>query len=267
MNRIETLFFELADENRPALVPFIMGGDPNLSTTAELLKALPKAGADMIEIGIPFSDPMADGPIIAAAGKRAIKAGATLEKILKLVKDFRTYNQNTPIILMGYYNPIYRMGDEKFCKLAAAAGVDGLIIVDVPPEEEKTIRPLLKKNKIDLIRLIAPTTSDNRLKTIVKSASGFVYYVAVSGVTGVKSANFKSLKRQIEHARYFVSLPIAVGFGIKTPEQATEVGMFADAVVVGSALVDLISQKKERKAAVNAASRFVRELAAAVRYD
>ncbi len=261
MSRIETLFDELDDAGRAALVPFIMGGDPNLKFTADLLKALPKAGADMIEIGIPFSDPMADGPTIAAAGKRALEKGTTLSKILKLVKDFRAHDNTTPIILMGYYNPIYRFGDEKFCKQAAAAGVDGVIIVDLPPEEDREIRPFLQEHKLDLIRLIAPTTNDKRLKTVMHAASGFVYYVAVAGVTGVKSANYRKLKVGVLRTRYFTHLPIAVGFGIKTPDHVRQVGQFADAVVVGSALVDIIHKKKSVKAAAN----FVRTLAGALR--
>lgn len=265
-SRIAALFAELADAGRPALVPFIMGGDPSLATTADLLAALPKAGADMIEIGIPFSDPMADGPTIAAAGKRALAAGASLPKILKLVKAFRASNHTTPIILMGYYNPVYRFGEEAFCKQAAAAGIDGLILVDLPPEEERELRPHLKTHKLDLIRLVAPTTSDRRLKTLMQSAGGFVYYVSITGVTGTRSANFASLKRQVAHTRHFTPLPIAVGFGIKTPEQVAKVAAFADAVVVGSALVEVIhKQKKDRKQVVKAASAFVRSLAEAIR--
>lgn len=266
MNRIASLFTRLKEENRAALVPFIMGGDPDMKTAAALLEALPKAGADIIEIGVPFSEPMADGPTIEAAGLRALKAGATLPRILDMVKAFRKKDNATPIILMGYYNPIYRFGDEAFCKRAREVGVDGLIIVDLPPEEERELRPHLDANQLNLIRLIAPTSDDKRLKTLTQSASGFVYYIAVTGITGVKSANLKSLKRQVLHVREFTDLPIAVGFGIKTPEQAAEVGLFADAVVVGSALVSIIAKQKSAKAAVKAASAFVKSLAKALRY-
>ncbi len=223
-----------------------MGYDPDAETTAALLDALPEAGADIIEIGMPFSDPMADGPVIQAAGKRALAAGATVSGILELVSGFRKKHADVPIILMGYFNPIYRYGNENFCRDAATAGVDGIILVDLPPEEDPEIRPYLDASGLNLIRLIAPTSGDERLPVLAKSASGFIYYISITGITGAKAADAGALKQQIDHLRKFTKLPIAVGFGIKTAEQVKEVAAFSDAVVVGSALVDVISQQKKR---------------------
>lgn len=256
-NRIEQTFAKL-EGKRVALIPFIMGGDPDMKTSAAILDALPAAGADIIEIGMPFSDPIADGPIIQAAGLRALKAGAKVIKILAMVKNFRKKNKTTPIILMGYFNPIYHYGAEKFCRDAAAAGIDGIIIVDLPPEEEAEIRPYLDNNKLNLIRLIAPTSGDKRLPLLIKSAGGFVYYISITGITGAGSANIATLKAQLARIRKYTALPVAVGFGIKTPRQAKQVAAFADAVVVGSALVAAIAKAKNKpKAAVD----FVKSLA------
>lgn len=237
-----------------------MGYDPDARTTSAILEALPAAGADLIEIGIPFSDPMADGPVIQAAGLRALKAGATVAGILALVKEFRRKNNDTPVILMGYFNPIYRYGGERFCKDAASAGVDGLILVDLPPEEEDEIRPALDASGIRLIRLIAPTSGSGRLDRLCASASGFVYYISVAGITGAKSANAATLQTKLAQLRQHTRLPVAVGFGIKTSAQVREVAAISDAVVVGSALVDAISRAKG-EAAVKAASDFVSDLA------
>lgn len=242
MNRIQTTFAATKSQNRPALIPFIMGYDGGQETTLAVLDALVENGADLIEIGIPFSDPMADGPVIQAAGLRALQAGATLAGILDIVKTFRTRNDKTPIILMGYYNPIFRFGAEKFSQAAKDAGVDGLIIVDLPPEEEEELTPYLKQNALDLIRLVAPTSIGDRLKKLCDSASGFIYYIAVAGITGAKSATADELTKRIAEVRAHTKLPVAIGFGIKTPEQAAALGGIADAVVVGSALVDLISK-------------------------
>lgn len=260
-DRIEKTFAQLKTENRAALIPFIMGYDPDAATTAALLEALPDAGADIIEIGVPFSDPMADGPVIQAAGRRALAAGATVAGILELVKNFRKKFADVPIILMGYFNPIYRYSSSTFCKDASAAGVDGIILVDLPPEEEQEIKPYLDATGLKFIRLIAPTSGDNRLPLLVKSASGFVYYISVTGITGAKSADANALKKQIDHLRTFTKLPIAVGFGIKTTQQAKQVAAFSDAVVVGSALVDAIAHQKGKSAAVKAAVTFVGDLA------
>lgn len=259
--RIEATFAKTRAANRAVLVPFIMGYHPDAATTAALLEALPVAGADIIEIGIPFSDPMADGPVIEAAGHQALSQGATLAGILGLVHGFRKKNAEVPVILMGYYNPIYRYGVEKFCKDAADAGVDGVIIVDLPPEEDDEMRPDLQKSGLNLIRLIAPTSDDKRLPLLAKSASGFVYYISVTGITGAKSAENTSLKAQVDHLRGFTKLPVAVGFGIKTAQQVKDVAAFADAVVVGSALVDTIAKQSGKDACVKAASEFVSSLA------
>ncbi len=257
MNRIEQKFVELKAQKRTALIPFIMGYDPDLETSRKILAALPAAGADIIEIGMPFSEPMADGVVIQAAGIRALKAGANVAGIIELVRDFRKNNNETPIILMGYFNPIYRYGAEKFCNAAVNAGVDGVIIVDLPPEEENEIRPYLKASGLDLIRLIAPTSGDKRLTLLTASASGFVYYISVAGITGSKTAETGTLKEQVENIRKHTSLPIAVGFGIKTRQQVQEVSNFADAVVVGSALVDTIDKADSK---VAAATDFIRSI-------
>jgi len=262
-NRIENTFAQLKTENRAAMIPFIMGFDPDLKTSAAILDALPKAGADLIEIGIPFSDPMADGPVIQAAGLRALKSGAKLTGILELVKNCRKTHADVPIILMGYFNPIYAYGAEKFCKDASAAGIDGLILVDLPPEEEQEMKPYLHETGLKLIRLIAPTSDEGRLPLLCKSASGFVYYISVAGITGAKSADSGQLKKQIGHLREFTKLPVAVGFGIKTAAQVKEVAAYADAVVVGSALVGIIEKAMGDK--VKAAADFVSELAKGVR--
>jgi tryptophan synthase alpha chain len=265
MNRIDNAFAAAKKQKRAALIPFIMGGDHGLGVTADLLKALPKAGADLIEIGIPFSDPMADGPTIQAAGLRALKAGATVAGILKTVAAWRKQNKTTPVILMGYYNPIYRYGAEKFCKDAAKSGVDGLIIVDLPPEEEGEIRPYIDASPIKLIRLIAPTTPDKRLYQIMKTVEGFIYFISMTGVTGGASANISLTKEYVTHLRRFTKIPIAVGFGIRTVEQAKKIGRFANAIVVGSAIINVMEKKKDKKAAVKAAVTFVSSLAKALR--
>ena len=256
--RIKQLFEHTKAENRAALITFIMGGDPDIDTTLALLDGLSQSGADIIEIGIPFSDPMADGPVIEAAGKRAIAKGITLKKILGAVQQFRQNNNATPIILMGYYNPIYRYGVSGFCKDASAAGVDGLIIVDLPPEEELEIVPHLDATNLRLIRLVAPTSNEERMKKITASASGFVYYISVTGVTGAATAKDDDLAARLEILRKNTPLPVAVGFGIKTAEQVNAAAKHADAVVVGSALVKIIAESKD---AVSAASIFVKGLA------
>jgi len=260
-NRIEKTFAKLHAEKRAALIPFIMGYDPNAKTTAALLDMLPGAGADLIEIGMPFSDPMADGPVIQAAGKRALAAGATISGILELVLGFRKKHADVSIILMGYFNPIYRYGSEKFCKRAAAAGVDGVIIVDLPPEEEQEIRPYLNDSGLKLIRLVAPTSGDDRLPLLAKSASGFIYYISIAGITGAKAADATALKAKVKRLRTFTKLPIAVGFGIKTAKQVKEISEFSDAVVVGSALVDIIGKNKKKENIIKQSKKFVSQLA------
>jgi len=241
-DRIETTFAALQKATRKGLITFIMGGDPDLAASERLLMGLPEAGADLIEIGMPFSDPMADGPSIQAAGLRAIKAGMTLRGILALVTRFRAKHPATPVILMGYYNPVYHYGVDAFCKDATKAGADGVILVDVPPEEEEEFVTAATPHGLKLIRLIAPTTGDARIAMLTRHAGGFLYYVAVAGVTGTKSANMVDLEARVHHIRERVALPVAVGFGIRTPQQAAQVAGFSDAVVVGSALVEIVAK-------------------------
>lgn len=270
MSRLAERFTSLRDEGRSGLVTFITAGDPTAAISAQILAGLPTAGADVIELGMPFTDPMADGPSIELASGRALANGQDMVKTLSLVSDFRKLDDVTPIVLMGYYNPIYAYGSEKFSDDAAAAGVDGLIVVDLPPEEEGEYRPLGTAAGIDIVRLIAPTSSDRRLAALVENASGFVYYVSVRGITGTSSAENSDISANVRRIRAQTDLPIAVGFGIRTPEQVAEVAAIADAAVVGTAIVDKIANKldKQGNAApglVQETLDFVSELAEAVR--
>ncbi len=240
--RIEKRFAELARQRRGGLVTFITAGDPNADISLEILKGLPAAGADIIELGMPFSDPMADGPAIQKSSLRALGQGATLAATLEMVKAFRATENDTPLVLMGYYNPIYVYGSDAFLKDAAEAGVDGLIIVDLPPEEEQELALPAARAGIDFIFLTAPTTDDARLPAVLGKASGFVYYVSIAGITGTVSASTDDIGAAVERLRRHCDLPIAVGFGIRTPEQAGEVSRIADAAVVGSALIDKVSE-------------------------
>ncbi len=239
--RIGQRFAALKAEGRGGLITFVTAGDPDLETSREILMGLPAAGADLIELGMPFSDPMADGPAIQASSLRALKGGMTLKKTLGLVADFRKRDNDTPVVLMGYYNPIYIHGPEAFATDARAAGVDGLIIVDLPPEEVDELWQPARDAGIDFIFLTAPTSDDARLPVIVARASGFVYYVSITGITGTRSADITDVGAALRRIRKHTELPIAVGFGIKTPEQAAEIASVADAAVVGSALVDIIA--------------------------
>lgn len=257
MSRIDAAFANCAAKNRAAFIPFIMGGDPSLETCAKLLDALPAAGADIIELGIPFSDPMADGPVIQEAGKRALDAGATLHGILDIARHFRTQHA-VPLVLMGYLNPIYVYGYEAFARGAAAAGVDGIIIVDLPPEEAAEIEPLLTKNGIALVRLIAPTSVPERLGLLSQGASGYLYYVSITGITGAGSAVASDVNNKLTAIRKATNLPVCVGFGIKTPEDVKSFANMADGVVVGSAIVRFI---QETKADIAKFSAYVRLLA------
>ncbi len=242
MTRIAEKFAELQAKKQKALIPFMMAGDPNLQTSEELLLSLPDAGADVIELGMPFSDPMADGPIIQKAGLRALQAGTTLKNVLELVQKFRKKDAKTPIILMGYYNPIYDYGVDKFLDDALKAGVDGLIIVDLPPEEDSELcMPATDKN-IDFIRMITPTTDEARAKKILQDARGFVYAVAITGITGTKKAEDNSMADLAKRINNNCALPTALGFGIKTADDARSAARFFDAIVVGSALVTLLEQ-------------------------
>ncbi|MDI1263536.1 MAG: tryptophan synthase subunit alpha [bacterium] len=241
MTRIDAKFAELAKEGRSAFVTFLMAGDPDPATSLDIIKALPKAGADMIEIGMPFTDPMADGPSIQAAGLRALKAGMTLRKTLEMVRGFRKGDDTTPIVLMGYYNPIYIYGVDKFLVDAKAAGVDGLIIVDLPPEEDTELCIPALKAGLNFIRLATPTTDDKRLPAVLANTSGFVYYVSVTGITGSASADSNVVGEAVARIKRHTKLPVCVGFGIRTPEAARAIAEKANGSVVGTALVDALS--------------------------
>lgn len=248
MSRITPKFDALKAENRAALIPFIMAGDPDYDTSLALLKQLPSAGADLIELGMCFTDPMADGPAIQTAGLRALKSGQTLRKTLRMVAEFREQDTTTPIILMGYYNPIYIFGVEDFLRTAKHAGVDGLILVDLPPEEDEELCLPAKAAGLDFIRLATPTTDDQRLRSVIKNTSGFLYYVSVVGITGGTAGAKKTVSQAVQRLKNAANLPVAVGFGIKTPEQAREIAKTADAIVVGTALVEKLAGALEEGA-------------------
>jgi tryptophan synthase alpha chain len=239
-SRIAARFAALKAEGKSALITFITAGDPDLETSAKILAGLPKAGADIIELSVPFSDPMADGPTIQQANIRAFKAGITLKKVLAMVKTFRSADTTTPIVLMGYYNPIYVYGVEKFLTDAKAAGVDGLIVVDLPPEEDSELCEPATRHGLNFIRLVTPTTDTKRLPAVLHSASGFLYYVSIAGITGTAGAAIGPVKAAIERLRQNTTLPVAVGFGITTAAQARQFAGLADGVIVGSAIVQKI---------------------------
>ena len=243
--RLDTCFAKLKAEGRAAFVAYVMAGDPNPETAFEILSGLPAAGADIIELGMPFSDPMAEGPTIQRAAQRSLAQGFTVAKTLDVVRRFRRVDSVTPIVLMGYLNPILSRGYARFAIEAAEAGVDGLIVVDCPPEEADPLADPLDEAGVSLIRLAAPTTDDKRLPAVLRRTSGFVYYVSVAGVTGVKEADAEAVRPAVERVRAASGLPVAVGFGIRTPERAAAVARIADAVVVGSALVDEIAAALE----------------------
>lgn len=240
-NRFDTLFGRLKEENRPALVTYFMGGDPDFDTSLEIMKALPDSGADIIELGMPFSDPMADGPAIQAAGLRALQGGQNLKKTIAMARKFREDNDDTPIVLMGYYNPIYIYGVDRFLVDAKAAGIDGLIIVDLPPEmDEELCEPALASG-ISFIRLATPTTDDKRLPTVLSNTSGFVYYVSMTGITGGAIASTQAVGEAVNRIKNHTPLPVCVGFGVKTAEHARVIGRDADGVVVGTAIVQAVA--------------------------
>lgn len=244
--RIAQTFASLAAQNRPAIIPFIMAGDDSMERTAHLLEQLPLHGADIIELGMPFSDPSADGLAIQAAATRALSARTTLSSTLAAVRHFRNTNATTPIVLMGYYNPIFHYGVDRFASDAAEVGVDGVIIVDLPPEEEDELKPFLTAKQIDFIRLIAPTTDEARLSTLLTSATGFVYTISIKGITGAASAQQDALNARIQNIKQHTQLPVVAGFGIREPQQAQALAGIADGVVIGSALVDCIYQKGDQ---------------------
>ena len=242
MSRIAGRFAELQSAHRAAFIPFITAGDPDFQTSLEILKKLPQAGADVIELGVPFSDPMADGPAVQAASQRALKSGMSLAKVLEMVRAFRGADSRTPLVLMGYTNPVHAFGIDSFVEQASRSGVDGLITVDLPPEEDEILREPAAAHGLDVIRLATPTTDDARLATILHKTSGFLYYVSVAGVTGANSFSTDEVRRALARIRIHAQIPIAVGFGIKTPEQAAEIARFADGAVVGSAIVARIGE-------------------------
>lgn len=242
ISRIDRRFAVLKEHDRAALVTFITAGDPDLETSRKILKGLPEAGADIIELGMPFSDPMADGPSIQASSQRALKAGQTMRQTLGLVADFRKDDPDTPIVLMGYYNPIYVYPGEKFLDDAVAAGVDGLIVVDVPPEADDELCLPAVERGLNFIRLATPTTDDKRLPKVLANTSGFVYYVSITGITGAAAPDIEDVHRQVKRIKSATDLPVAVGFGVRTGQQAREISKGADGVVVGSALVTAIAE-------------------------
>jgi tryptophan synthase alpha chain len=271
MSRIEKRFATLKADKRAGLVAYISAGDPDAKLGYEILKGLPAAGADLIELGMPFTDPMADGPSVQLAGQRALKAGITVGATFDMVRRFRKEVDNdTPIVLMGYYNLVYQRGAAKFCKEAAEAGVDGFILVDLPPEEADALKPHAAANGIDTVLLTAPTTDDKRLPAVLKYSAGFVYFVSVLGITGTKSATEETVRSHVERIKRHTKLPVGVGFGIKTPEQAATVARHADAVVVGSAIVDQVkvgldAHGKPKADLVPGVLGFVKSLAEGVR--
>jgi tryptophan synthase alpha chain len=242
MERLAKTFEQLAGANQKALVPFITAGDPDYGTSLEILKGLPKAGASIIELGMPFSDPMADGPAIQRSSQRALRGGQTLRKTLEMVRAFRETDSETPIVLMGYYNPIYVFPTEGFLAEAAGAGVDGLIVVDVPPEADDELCLPALASGLNFIRLTAPTTDDHRLPSVLANASGFVYYVSITGITGTRAPDLGAVAKNVGRIKAQTPLPVVVGFGVRTPDQAKAIASAADGVVVGSALVDAIAQ-------------------------
>jgi len=256
MNRLTRAFQSTKERGTPALVPFITAGDPDLDRTEAIIHTLTDAGADVIELGIPFSDPMADGPVIQAASERALLAGVTLSRVLNLVRKVRETNE-TPIVLMGYYNPILAYGTERFAKDAVAAGVDGLLLVDLPPEEAQELRCYTDPLDLPLITLIAPTTPLDRRDQLAAAAQGYLYYVSMTGVTGTTRIDTGAIRAEVENLQTVSPVPVAVGFGISTAEDAAAVGAFADAVVVGSALVKIINQHRQSPTLLEKVKKFI----------
>ena len=266
--RMTNCFAELAKQNRPAFVTYFMGGDPDLETSIEIMKGLPAAGADVIELGMAFSDPMADGPSIQAAGLRALEAGQDLAKALGMVRAFRESDDKTPVVLMGYYNPIYQYGPERFLDEAKESGVDGMIVVDLPPEMDAELCIPAIDRDLNFIRLATPTTDAKRLPKVLSNTSGFVYYVSINGITGAATPDPTQVSESVAHIKAKTDLPICVGFGVRTAEQAAMIGKAADGVVVGTAIVSAIADSlKDGKASantVNAALDLVADLAKGV---
>lgn len=265
MSRLQSRFAELKQQNRAALVTFVTAGDPDYASSLEILKGLPAAGADVIELGMPFTDPMADGPAIQLANIRALAAKQNLPKTLQMVRDFRATDSTTPLVLMGYYNPIFAYGVERFIADAKEAGVDGLIIVDLPPEHNDELCEPAQAAGLDFIRLTTPTTDDQRLPTVLNGSSGFVYYVSVAGVTGAGAATMDHVEQAVARLRRHTDLPLCIGFGIRTPEHAADVARRADGVVVGSALVDQVAKAESPRQAIDGVLGLCAQLAEGVR--
>ena len=263
-SRIERVFCELKKRGEKALITFITAGDPGLEETKRLILELERAGADIIELGVPFSDPMADGPTIQASSERAIRNGTTLPKVLSLVREIRQ-KSNIPIVLFGYYNPVFTYGLERFARDVKRAGVDGILVVDLPPEEAGELKRVLKPQGVDLIFLLTPTSNTRRLRVVTENASGFVYYVSVTGVTGVRKRLSGSIKDQIKRARRYTHLPIGVGFGISTPQQARKVCRWADGVIVGSAIINILAENRSPSVLVKRVGTFVRQIKEAIK--
>jgi len=263
MSRIEQRFRALRAKKEKALICFLTAGDPNLETTREIILGMEAAGVDIVEIGVPFSDPTADGPIIQAASQRALKNGATLAGILDMIEALRKGSE-IPIVLFGYYNPILSYGPERFAARAKQAGVDGILVVDLPPEEASELRQYTDPAGIDFISLIAPTTSTERVRQIAAHATGFLYYISITGVTGTARPQVQEVKKDVERIRKVTALPLAVGFGISTPQQATEIAPYADGIVVGSAIVKLIAENSRRADLVSVVSQYAREMKKAI---
>ena len=247
-SRLNICFSKLKKRKKPAFIAFLTACDPNFSMSLKLLKAMPQAGVDIIEIGMPFSDPMADGPVIQKSYIRALKSGSSLIKTLNLVKNFRSINNSTPVVLMGYYNPILQMGLKKFINKAKTSGVDGILIVDLPPEVSDELLLELDASGIDMIRLASPTTTIERMNSILKSSSGFIYYVSITGVTGSKINKILSIKKNYMYLKKVIKIPFVIGFGINSPQKAYEISRYADGIVVGSDLIKEIEKGIEKKA-------------------
>ena len=265
MSRLQSRFAALKQQNRAALVTFVTAGDPDYATSLEILKGLPAAGADVIELGMPFTDPMADGPAIQLANIRALGGHQDMVKTLQMVREFRAGNSDTPLVLMGYFNPIHHYGVPRFIEEAKAAGVDGLIVVDLPPEHNEDLCDPAQAAGLDFIRLTTPTTDDARLPTVLNGSSGFVYYVSVAGVTGAGAATLEHVEQAVARLRRHTDLPISIGFGIRTPEHAATIARLADGVVVGSALIDQIANATSPQQAIDGVLGLCRELADGVR--
>ena len=265
MSRLQSRFAELKQQNRAALVTFVTAGDPDYATSLSILKGLPAVGADVIELGMPFTDPKADGPAIQLANIRALGGHQDMVKTLQMVREFRAGNSDTPLVLMGYFNPIHHYGVPRFIEEAKAAGVDGLIVVDLPPEHNEDLCDPAQAAGLDFIRLTTPTTDDARLPTVLNGSSGFVYYVSVAGVTGAGAATLEHVEQAVARLRRHTDLPISIGFGIRTPEHAATIARLADGVVVGSALIDQIANAASPQQAIDGVLGLCRELAEGVR--